>query len=212
VPGKLPLPPAARALVEAHASHPEAGPQISEPFRGPDGQWTALMIRRISAHQGRFEGAAIGYLNLRYFEDFYNALELTENGAILLHLRDGTVLARYPHNDAVVGQSYADLPPFKEILARDIAGTTVMDSPIDGARRVLAIRALKAFPLAVNISVAEGMVLESWRQADLDLFGSGGGGLCSNCRPAAASRAALTAGRGAGPGVSSRQRRRRTGK
>jgi len=163
-PGKLPLPPAARALVEAHASHPEAGPQISEPFRGPDGQWTALMIRRISAHQGRFEGAAIGYLNLRYFEDFYNALELTENGAILLHLRDGTVLARYPHNDAVVGQSYADLPPFKEILARDIAGTTVMDSPIDGARRVLAIRALKAFPLAVNISVAEGMVLESWRK------------------------------------------------
>ncbi|HYZ42022.1 MAG TPA: ATP-binding protein, partial [Stellaceae bacterium] len=39
-----------------------------------------------------------------------------------------------------------------------------MDSPIDGARRVLAIRALKAFPLAVNISVAEGQVLASWRR------------------------------------------------
>jgi signal transduction histidine kinase len=158
------LPAAARALVEAQASHPEAGLQISEPFRGSDGQWTALMIRRISAQDGRFDGAAIGYLNLRYFEDFYKAVELSENGAILLHLRDGTVLARYPHNDAVVGQSYADLPPFKDILAHDIAGTTIMDSPIDGRRRVLAIRGLKAFPLAVNISVAEGMVLESWRR------------------------------------------------
>jgi signal transduction histidine kinase len=158
------LPAAARALVEAQASHPEAGLQISEPFRGSDGQWTALMIRRISAHDGNLDGAAIGYLNLRYFEDFYKAVELTENGAILLHLRNGTVLARYPHNDAVVGQTYADLPPFKDILSHDIAGTTIMDSPIDGVRRVLAIRGLKAFPLAVNISVAEGMVLESWRR------------------------------------------------
>lgn len=161
-PGELPVP--SRALVEQQGGHPDAGLQISEPFRGPDGQWTALMIRRISLHDGRFGGAAIGYLNLQYFEDFYKAVELTENGAILLHLRDGTVLARYPHNDAVVGQSYADLPPFKDILSHDIAGTTIMDSPIDGVRRVLAIRGLKAFPLAVNISVAEGMVLASWRR------------------------------------------------
>src|SRR6516225_6579880 len=161
-PGELPVP--ARALVEQQGGQPDLGLQISEPFRRPDGQWTALMIRRISLHDGRFGGAAIGYLNLQYFEDFYKAVELTENGAILLHLRDGTVLARYPHNDAVVGQSYADLPPFKDILSHDIAGTTIMDSPIDGVRRVLAIRGLKAFPLAVNISVAEGMVLASWRR------------------------------------------------
>jgi signal transduction histidine kinase len=45
-----------------------------------------------------------------------------------------------------------------------MAGTVVMDSPIDGARRVLAIRALKAFPLAVNVSVSENKVLASWRR------------------------------------------------
>jgi signal transduction histidine kinase len=158
------LPAVARALVEAQAAHPEAGLQISEPLHGPDGQWTALLIRRISGRNGSFDGVAVGCLNLRYFEDFYRAVELTENGAILLHLRDGTVLARYPHNDAAVGQSYAELPPFKDILARDMAGTVVMDSPIDGTRRVLAIRALKAFPLAVNVSVAERQVLSSWRR------------------------------------------------
>lgn len=161
-PGELPA--AARALLEAGAARSDTGLQISEPLRGPDGQWTALMIRPIAAQDGGADGAAIGYLNLRYFEDFYRAVELTENGAILLHLRDGTVLARYPHNDAAVGQSYADLAPFSDILARDMAGTVVMDSPIDGTRRVLAIRALKAFPLAVNVSVAEGQVLASWRR------------------------------------------------
>jgi signal transduction histidine kinase len=45
-----------------------------------------------------------------------------------------------------------------------MAGTVIMDSPIDGSRRVLAIRALRAFPLAVNISVDEGRVLADWRR------------------------------------------------
>jgi signal transduction histidine kinase/CheY-like chemotaxis protein len=158
------LEPAARALVVAQAGASHLGLQFSQPFRRSNGRWTALMLRPILGHDGRFDGAAIAYLNLSYFEDFYRAVELTENGAILLHLRDGTVLARYPHNDAVVGQSYADLPPFKDVLAHGSAGTVVMDSPIDGSRRVLAIRALKAFPLAVNISVAENRVLASWRR------------------------------------------------
>ena len=158
------LPAAARAMVADLAAESKPGLRFSEPLRGSDGQWTALMMRRIAGSDGKFEGVAIAFLNLRYFEDFYKAVELNENGAILLHLRDGTVLARYPHSDAAVGQSYADLPPFKDILSRDIAGTVVMDSPIDGSRRVLAIRALKAFPLAVNISVAQRMVLKAWRR------------------------------------------------
>lgn len=158
------LPPAAKTLIGASEAHPYPGLRFSEPFRRPDGKWTALMLRPMLASDGTYRGAAIAYLNLAYFEDFYRAVELTEDGAILLHLRDGTVLARYPHNDAVIGESYADLPPFKDILAHGVAGTLVMDSPIDGARRVLAIRALKAFPLAVNISVAQDRVLASWRR------------------------------------------------
>jgi signal transduction histidine kinase len=159
-----PLPPTARALVAEEAAHPGRGLRFSKPFRLPDGKWTAVMLHPILGREGAFEGAAIAYLNLAYFEDFYRAVELNDRGAILLHLRDGTVLARYPHDDAAVGQSYADLPPFKDILAHAIAGTVVMDSPIDGAPRVLAIRALKAFPLAVNVSVAQDEVLASWRR------------------------------------------------
>ena len=51
-PGELPV--AARPLIEAQAGHPEAGLQISEPVRGTDGEWTALMIRRISNSSRRF--------------------------------------------------------------------------------------------------------------------------------------------------------------
>jgi signal transduction histidine kinase len=157
------LSPDAREMLQGQAEHPEPALRFSKPMRAPDGKWTALMVRDILGPDGKFAGLAIAALNLFYFEDFYKAVELTENGAILLHLRDGTVLARYPHNDTIVGQSYADLPPFKDILAHSMAGTVVMDSPLDGRHRVLAIRALKAFPLAVNISVQEDKVLAAWR-------------------------------------------------
>ena len=158
------LPPPARALIGEQSAHPRPDLQFSEPFRGPDGRWTALMWRPLIGSDDKFEGAVLAYLNLAYFEDFYRAVDLAENGAIVLHLRDGTVLARYPHNDAVIGQSYADLPPFKDVLAHSTAGTLIMDSPTDGSRRILAIRALKAFPLAVNVSVGQSRVLAPWRR------------------------------------------------
>jgi signal transduction histidine kinase len=160
------------AAVVWHGEHPEGGLRISGPLRETDGVWTALMTRRINAPDGSFAGIASARIDTRYFEDFYRALELREGGAILLHLRDGTVLARYPHNDAVIGASYADLPPFKDILAHSMAGTVIMDSPLDGKERILAIRALKAFPLAVNVSVDEKQVLASW-QRQAWFFGSG---------------------------------------
>jgi hypothetical protein len=166
------VPGALHAAVAWHAAHTDTGLQISDPLRETDGVWTALMTRRINALDGSFAGIASARIDMRYFEEFYRAVELHEGGAILLHLRDGTVLARYPHNDAVIGKSYADLPPFKDILAHNIAGTVIMDSPLDGKQRVLAIRALKAFPLAVNVSVDERQVLASW-QRQAWFFGTG---------------------------------------
>jgi len=158
------LPPDVQAKIAQAIDHPLSWPYISGPFRWPDGGWTALMIRALPYAGGTGRYAAVAFLNLRYFEDFYRAVELTENGAILLHRRDGLVLARFPHNEGVIGQSYADLPPFKDVLAHRMAGTLLMDSPLDGNRRVLAIRALKMFPVAVNVSVDESAVLGLWRR------------------------------------------------
>jgi signal transduction histidine kinase/ActR/RegA family two-component response regulator len=159
------LPTAGKNLFAKFAATTDAGLLISEPFQTPDGTWTALLGRAIRhPDSGAFEGAAFAWINLAYFEDFYRAVELNENGAIILHHRDGTVLARYPHSDKAMGSSFADLPPFRDVLSHSMAGTVLMESPIDGSIRVLAIRALKAFPLAVQVSVDESRVLEDWRR------------------------------------------------
>jgi signal transduction histidine kinase len=157
------LPEAGMAALAFHLANPQAGLRFSTPFRGADGRWTALMTRPITEADGSVSGIAVAYVNLAYFEDFYRAVELSENGSIILHLRDGTVLARYPHVDAAIGSSFANTPPFKDILSHEIAGTLLMESPIDGSIRVTAIRALRAFPLAVMVSVEQGKLLADWR-------------------------------------------------
>lgn len=168
----LTLPPAGLALLARQAAEPNAGLLFSEPIRLSDGTWTVLVARRFDDSAWHFTGIGVAWLNLLYFEDFYKAVELTENGAIILHRRDGLVLARYPHAEALMGTSYADQPPFRDILSRAIAGTVEMDSPLDGSRRILAIRALRAFPLAVNVSVDEAGVLRQWRRQTWILAGA----------------------------------------
>jgi signal transduction histidine kinase/ActR/RegA family two-component response regulator len=176
--GGAELPETGKALLAKFAQSKENGLLISEPFRGPDGAWNALLVRPMRAPDGALTGAGAAWINLAYFEDFYRAVELTENGAILLHRRDGVVLARYPHNEKAIGTSFANLPPFKDVLAHAQAGTVLMESPLDGSIRVLSIRALKAFPLAVQVSVDESRVLTDWRRqawifALVALFASG---------------------------------------
>lgn len=153
----------AQAALAWHRAHPEPGLHISPPFRGRDGQWAALLSRPCHGADGNLSGIVAANLSLSYFEDFYRAVELSENGAIMLFARDGTVLARYPHVDQVIGTSMADLPPFKDILAHSDAGTLQMESPIDGTIRISAIRALRNYPLAILVSVDQGRLLADWR-------------------------------------------------
>jgi signal transduction histidine kinase/ActR/RegA family two-component response regulator len=162
--GDAELPAAGKALLTKFAHNAETGLVISEPFRNADGGWAALLMRPMREPGGTLIGAGVAWINLAYFEDFYRAVELTENGAIILHRRDGVVLARYPHSEKAIGSSFADLPPFKDVLSHAQFGTVLMESPLDGSIRVLAIRALKAFPLAVQVSVDESRVLIGWRR------------------------------------------------
>ncbi len=176
------LPPAGTTAVAIHRVDEGDGLRISEPIQDGNGRWTVLMTHRLHTVDGTFGGIVVAFIDLSYFEDFYKAVELRENGSIILHHRDGTVLARFPRADGLIGTSYANQPPFTQVLSRGMAGTVGMISPIDGSERVLAIRALRTFPLAVSVSVDQERVLASWRR-EVWVFGTaavlGGAGLVS---------------------------------
>ncbi len=165
-------PSAVEALLVRYRADPKNDLLIGQPFRVGDNKWNVLLSRPDYAPDGKFLGIVVGSINLSYFEDFYRAVELNENGSVMLHLRDGTILARFPHVDQAIGTSFGNLPPFTEVLAHAQAGTLQMESPIDGSIRVTAIRALRAFPLAVLVSVEQGRILADWRYEAWSLIGS----------------------------------------
>jgi signal transduction histidine kinase/ActR/RegA family two-component response regulator len=160
-PGRM-LSPAGMTLLHLHASQPGDSMEISEPLRGADGGWTTLLSQRMTNAAGGFAGIVVARLDLRYFEDFYRTVELEGNGAIILHRRDGVVLASLPHDEAAMGSNFGHLPPFRDVLAHATIGTVAMHSPIDGTERLVAIRALRRFPLAVSVSVSMDDILAPW--------------------------------------------------
>jgi signal transduction histidine kinase len=160
------------ALLARYRADPRAGLLISSPFRVHDDKWNALLARPSYAPDGTLAGMAVGSINLSYFEEFYRTVELDEDGAILLQLHDGTVLARFPHLDQAIGTSFGNLPPFTDVLEHATAGTLRMRGPFDGHLRITAIRALRVYPLAVMVSLGEGPVLRDWRHHALILIAS----------------------------------------
>ena len=55
-----------------------------------------MLTRRISGPNDEFLGIVAGVAELRYFEDFYQAISTDEGESVSLFRRDGTILARYP--------------------------------------------------------------------------------------------------------------------
>ncbi len=144
----------------------EHGPALmaSTPFRMDNGEWTVLLARPVFDTQERFTGMVAAALDMRYFEDFYRSLELGQDAAIMLHRRDGVVLAAFPPRAGVLGTSFADLPLFRDVLSQGNAGTVVMDLPPENTSRVVAVRVLRNSPFSVSLSLDANGALTEWRR------------------------------------------------
>ncbi|WP_139260348.1 ATP-binding protein [Duganella sacchari] len=119
----------------------------------------------------------------RQISDFYGKIRLSEGSAVTLYRRDFTVLARWPHNDDVMGQINRNGSSFDIIeRQRREAGTAVVSTPrlADNGRTVTrmgAARLIPNYPLVINISVPEDVFLAQWRNFALQL--SAVGAVCS---------------------------------
>jgi signal transduction histidine kinase len=142
---------------------------IGKPQRLADGGWVVALTRRISGPDGGFAGIARAYLNLTYFDDFFQTVELSESSAVMLRSVDGTVLSLYPLTRSVVGSRFPNLSLTEDALAHDGVRMGILVSQIDGLRRVAAVRALKTYPLVISVSVALDTVLAGWRRQVLVL-------------------------------------------
>ena len=143
--------------------HDDRGVFISAPVRGRvTGAWTFFLARRVNGPHGEFVGIILVVIDLNYFEEFYKAITLEEGGSVGLFRRDGTMLARYPHVENVMGQKLSPQSEWYSVIAQR-GGTYRTPGHIDGIARVVSVRPVRDYPLAVAVTIPENAALSEWR-------------------------------------------------
>ena len=127
------------------------------------GVWTTIFARKIVGRRGEIVGFATRGVEPSHFEDFVASLALDSDTQISMIHRDGTVIARYPHEDNIIGRNVADAPAFRKALARggNIAGRFV--SSVDAEDRIGAVRSLTDFPILIVAATTTSTALADWR-------------------------------------------------
>ncbi len=156
-----------RDYFKAHMADPSLDVILSTPVRNRGtGTWTFYLARKIRSRGGETLGLVLTGIESSFFENFFKAVNIGEESAISLFRRDGILLARYPDRDTLIGQSFSDQPVFRDIIGRGVeAGAVTTTSPRLADRgspqmRIVAPRVLKDYPLVVNVTATEDMVLE----------------------------------------------------
>jgi PAS domain S-box-containing protein len=122
------------------------------------------ILRRLENARGEFAGAVGARGRVDYFEQFYRAIQSETSTKISLLRRDGTLLARQPRANAVLGKQL----PLADLDAASGAtpnGTMRTVSPIDGIDRFAALQAVPEYALTVVITRDAAAALAPWRAA-----------------------------------------------
>src|SRR6266536_2789204 len=163
-----PVPPvsvADRAYFETFKSAPRSPDRLVETvFSRVTGVWTTVIARKISGANGEFLGSISRGIEPKTFERFFATVALGPDAAISMLHRDGTLLARYPHIDEMIGKNLkAGAGELHQIFELEHS-TLRLTSPIDGNDRLISSRALTKFPIVIVASTTTSAALADWRE------------------------------------------------
>jgi diguanylate cyclase (GGDEF)-like protein len=154
-----------RAFFKAFKSGSVAAPALVELVQSRfTGDWATVISHKITGPNAEFLGVVTRAITPASFEKFFASLALGENAAISMYHRDGTMLARYPHIEAMIGRNFSTGQIHRRILSMSDHGTLRLTSPVDGLDRLAAARALTDFPISIIATTTVAAALSDWRE------------------------------------------------
>jgi len=146
--------------------HPGIGYFISAPLKNRlTGQETIFFVRRVSGPDAAFLGLILASIAKSRFEKSFDAVLPGDGTSIALYRRDGVLLAREPQSEgeSEPGQSPAIQRFFRETMARAEQGTLHTRTVDTGAApQLMAMHSVRGYPLMINVSNSEAVVLAEW--------------------------------------------------
>jgi PAS domain-containing protein len=124
--------------------------------------WTLLISRKIAGPSGEFLGLMTRGIATASFEKFFAPLALGKDAVIAMFHRDGTMMARYPHIDDLIGQNFSH-GPFFQVLSGADHGSARRKSIVNGQDRLGSVRQLDNFPIVIVATTSVSAALADWR-------------------------------------------------
>ncbi len=154
-----------RAYFRTFKSDPTSPPRLVEPvYSRITGAWTTVLARKLTGPNGEFLGAIGRGIEAASFEKFFASVALGDDAAISMYHGDGTLLARYPHVEPMIGSNFKAGPVHQEVLSKSDHGTIRLISPIDGKARLASARKLNHFPVSMVATTTVDAALADWRE------------------------------------------------
>ncbi|WP_244567898.1 bifunctional diguanylate cyclase/phosphodiesterase [Bradyrhizobium erythrophlei] len=122
-----------------------------------------VFARRISGPHGEFLGVVSRAIAPDVLEGFFASAGLGPQASVAMHHRDGQLLARFPHAEALIGENFRKGPPEQQAVFERQFVATRLSSPVDGRDRLIASRMLTSEPLVVVATKTLDSTLATWR-------------------------------------------------
>jgi len=153
-----------RTYFKTFKTDPKSPDTLVEPVHSRiTGVWTTVIARKITGPNGEFLGAIGRGFEPANFEKFFASMALGKDATVSMVHRNGTLLARFPHNDALTGETFnGSLMQRVQSQGGTISG--LFTRPSDGEERLGAASALNGLPLVILGSTSVAAVLTDWRE------------------------------------------------
>src|SRR5882724_1254477 len=154
-----------RSYFKTFKSDPQSPAMLIEPvYSRVTGVWTTVIARKVTGPNGEFLGAIGRGIEPVNFEKFFASVALGSGAAIAMHHRDGTLLARYPHVDEMIGKNFKTGAASQLQVFELPHSTSRLYSPIDGKDRLISWRTLTNFPIVIVAATTTAAALADWRE------------------------------------------------
>ena len=161
-----------RADFKIHATNPDAGLFVSDPFKEEaDGAWAIAFSRRLNDPDGGFAGVVAGTLRLSYLHDAYLRMHLGTDGLLSMFSAGGVMIAREPQGDRAPGQ-VAGLDGLNRLNDPSNAGWFEATSTWDGIERIYGYHRVGGLPLFQYVAVSTRSIYTPFWQRALIIGGS----------------------------------------
>jgi diguanylate cyclase (GGDEF)-like protein/PAS domain S-box-containing protein len=152
-----------RSYFKTFKSDPQAAAMLTAPVLSTfTGGWSTIVAHRLSGPNGVFLGVMARRIDPATYEKFFATVALGKGAAIAMFHTDGTLLARFPHVETMIGRKFKTAPVLQHVLAEGGLRTLRVKSPIDQTDRLVSAAVVGRFPIAIVVTKTVSAALADW--------------------------------------------------